>query len=125
MANDMITREQKTWAKGHMEKAVTQQDRLLHDLGISPEAFSRVAVNALVRNPQLAACTKDSLYQAIYDFCDLGILPDGRHGAIVPLPGDRDLRSDVSRPRASGPPERQGHRTELPERLQNAGRQGR
>lgn len=80
-----ITKQQKMACAETLKAATLAQVPLLKSMGIREEAFSRVLVNALMREPKLALCTKDSLFKSVFDACDMGLLPDGRHGAIVSI----------------------------------------
>ena len=80
-----ITRQEKQAAVTLFEDAAQKQQVILKALRIPPEVFSRVLVNAMMKNPAIARCTKDSLYDATYTACQIGLMPDGRQGAIVPI----------------------------------------
>jgi recombination protein RecT len=49
-----------------------------------PERFIRVVLTAVQQNPDLLACTRQSLWNASMRAAQDGLLPDGRDGAIVP-----------------------------------------
>ena len=65
--------------------AAVKQAALLEASNINPEMFARLLLNALIKSPAIANCTRDSLYQAVYECCNWRLLPDGRQGAIVPF----------------------------------------
>lgn len=69
----------------YLGMAAKKQEQLLKAMQINPEMYSRILTNAVVKNPAIATCTKDSLMDAVYTSAQWGIVPDGRHGAIVPL----------------------------------------
>ena len=94
MAGQQISRAQKKDAEQTLIEATARQLPLLKAMRIREEAFSRVLVNALMRQPQLALCTKDSLFLAVFAACDMGLLPDGKHGAIVPIRKGNVLTAD-------------------------------
>lgn len=52
--------------------------------GITPDQFARVAQTAILNNLDLMRCDRQSLFTAMMKACEDGILPDGRHGALVP-----------------------------------------
>lgn len=54
---------------------------------IKPDHFIRVVMNAATFNPEIQACTFQSIWQACLRACQDGLLPDGKHGAIVPFKG--------------------------------------
>ena len=79
---DQKTREE---VGGLVKRRISQSESLLGRMGISDEAYERVVLNALVRNPALADCNRDSLDIAVADCIQSGLLPDGREAAIVPF----------------------------------------
>ena len=84
MAN-MITKQQKADTAKVFEMALAKRMDQLQSLKISKEHFQQMLLNALVRNPQLAACSQNSLYDAVFRCVEWGMAPDGKHGAIVPI----------------------------------------
>lgn len=94
MAGTQITRAHKEAAVKTLTAATAKQAPLLKAMRIREEEFSRVLINALMKQPQLALCTKDSLFQAVFTACDIGLMPDGRHGAIVPVRKNNVLTAD-------------------------------
>lgn len=76
---------------GYLKASVAKQATALRAKKINPDIFEQVLLNALVANPALAECNKVSLYKACADAVDFGVLPDGRHGAIVPLAGKAEF----------------------------------
>ena len=64
---------------------------LLSRMGISPEAFERVALNALISMPKLAECTPESMDLAIIQSIEMGLLPDRRQAVILPFRGKAQL----------------------------------
>ena len=65
--------------------AAIKQESLLKTLQIDVDVFQRILANALIKSPAIAKCTRDSLYTAVYDCANYGIMPDGKHGVIVPI----------------------------------------
>lgn len=94
MAGTQITRAQKQEAVNALTAATAKQAPLLKAMRIREEEFSRVLINALMKQPQLALCTRDSLFSAVFTACDIGLMPDGRHGAIVPVKKNNVLTAD-------------------------------
>ena len=72
----------------NLENAVTLASAdakpMLAQIGMQPEAFARVAMNALMMNPEIANCTTKSLRRALLSCAQRGVLPDGEQAAIVP-----------------------------------------
>jgi recombination protein RecT len=58
--------------------------RILPEM-IRPERFVRSALTALMRTPDLAQCTKDSLFLALFDLSFYGLEPDGRRAHLIPF----------------------------------------
>ena len=82
----MTTRKENQLAvAGTIEKRVKASESLLERMGITPEAYERVVLNALIRNPNLADCDRNSLDIAVADCIQAGLLPDGKQCAIVPF----------------------------------------
>lgn len=52
--------------------------------GISPERFIRACVTAAQLNPEIHACTWQSIWNSAAKACRDGLLPDGVHAAFVP-----------------------------------------
>ena len=78
-------RENQLAVRGTVEKRVQDSKPLLERMGITPEAYERVVLNALIRNPNLADCDRTSLDIAVADCIQAGLLPDGKQCAIVPF----------------------------------------
>ena len=58
----MTTKQETQLAvKGAVEKRVRASLPLLERMGITAEAYERVVLNALIRNPQLQDCDRTSL----------------------------------------------------------------
>ena len=78
-------RELMTRATTTLQEATVKQESLLKVMRVNPDAFQAVLANALIKNPALAKCTKESLMESVYKACQYQLVPDGRLGAIVPL----------------------------------------
>ena len=72
-------------AKGNIEKSVDLSSELIHAMGMTPEQFSRIAINSLVRNPDLAECNQKTLQVAIMTCAQDGLIPDGVQAGLVPF----------------------------------------
>ena len=89
----MTTKQENQLAvKGTVEKRVRDSLPLLERMGITPEAYERVVLNALIRNPQLQNCDRNSLDIAVADCIQAGLLPDGKQAAIIPLKDTKNNR---------------------------------
>ena len=54
--------------------------------GVSQEKFTQAVVAALKHNPDVFLdCERNSVYNAIVSAAKDGLMPDGRHGALVPF----------------------------------------
>ena len=61
-----------------------EAEPLLKAIGISPETYNRIALNALMRNPSIANCSPASLRQALLVAAQRGTMPDGESAVIIP-----------------------------------------
>ena len=77
--------------RARIGKRVQLSAELVKAMGVSPEAYTRVALNALIVNPKIAECTPDSIDAALLRCIEIGLLPDGKHAAIVPFAGKAQL----------------------------------
>ena len=73
--------------KSTIEKRVQTSAALLERMGITAEAYERVVLNALIRNPELQDCDRNSLDIAVADCIQAGLLPDGKQAVIIPRRG--------------------------------------
>ena len=74
-----------------IEYVVNLNSALLERSGYSPEAYSRVVLNAMVATPQIAECDAGSLQQALLAAMNAGLVPDGKEAALVPFKGKATL----------------------------------
>lgn len=61
---------------------------------LTPERFSRIALNALQRTPKLQDCTQASLFKCLLDMAAMGIEPDGRRAHLIPYGNEVTLILD-------------------------------
>ncbi len=54
---------------------------------VSVEKFQRVLMTSIQANPSVLQCDRTSLFMAATRSAQMGLLPDGREGAIVPFKG--------------------------------------
>ena len=85
MSGTQITPAQKKEAVATIKDAVHRRLETLKAIGISEQVFNQILLNTLIKTPDLARCTKHSLYEAIYTAIEVGLVPDGKHAAIVAL----------------------------------------
>jgi len=50
-----------------------------------PERFVRVALTAIMRIPDLAECSRESLFKCLLDLSSYGLEPDGRRAHLIPF----------------------------------------
>ena len=56
---------------------------------ITVQRFTRIALNATMRQPQLLDCTKESFFLRMLELSALGIEPDGRRAHLIPFQNNR------------------------------------
>ena len=89
--DDKMVSAQKT-----IGRRVGLSKELLKAMGITPEQFERVALNALVVNPKIAECTQDSIELAIIRCAECGLMPDGHEAVILPFGGKATLVKEIA-----------------------------
>lgn len=52
---------------------------------VTSDRFVRVAVTALLANPDIAQCEPDSIFSSLIKCAQDGLLPDGREAALAPF----------------------------------------
>ncbi len=67
----------------YLEAKQTQLDTLLPD-HLDPKRFLRVIFLQMQKIPQLAQCSKESIYAGMMSAAEVGLVPDGRQGALIP-----------------------------------------
>ena len=72
----------KEWLQSREFQAEIQRSLPKHLAG---DRFLRVALTAMTRNPKLAQCTQESLFQCLLDLSALGLEPDGRRAHLIPF----------------------------------------
>ena len=72
----VVMRERLETRKGELKNALTD---------IDPDHFIRALITSAQVNPDLQACSFQSLWLACMRACRDNLLPDGREGAIVPF----------------------------------------
>jgi recombination protein RecT len=72
----VVMRERLETRKGELKAALTD---------VTPEQFIRAVITSATINPDIQACTWQSVWIACMQACRDGLLPDGVEGAIVPF----------------------------------------
>ena len=68
---------------------------LIERMGITPAQFERVALNAMMVNPDIAECLHWSIDRALVQCIQSGLMPDNREAALVPF-NDRGAGGKVA-----------------------------
>ncbi len=88
-----MSTDDKTLAKPEAKKTISDlivSDDFKSKLALSlpkhltPDRFARVALTAIHRTPKLMECTRESLFQCLYDLSAMGLEPDGRRAHLIP-----------------------------------------
>ena len=72
-------------------EAATDCADVLKQIGLSPEAYARVVLNAINTTPSLLSCNPLTIRRSILKCAQLGLMPDGDQAAIVPFKGKAQL----------------------------------
>jgi recombination protein RecT len=68
---------------------VLRGERFLRELAatklVTPERFVRIALTTMMRIPELADCSRESLFQCLLDLSSYGLEPDGRRAHLIPF----------------------------------------
>ena len=51
---------------------------------MDPQRFMRIVFLQLQKNSTLAKCSKESIYASMMSAAEVGLIPDGRQGALIP-----------------------------------------
>jgi|AmaraimetP72IA01_FD_contig_31_2851218_length_3383_multi_16_in_0_out_0_3 recombination protein RecT len=62
---------------------------------MTPERFVRVALTTLMRQPELAECTRESFFMAMLDLSSYGLEPDRRRAHLIPFRNTKGGRREV------------------------------
>ena len=88
---DKLQKDQKALTGGGrymtVRKELERQAPQLKDAlppNISTKRFLRVIYTQMHTNPRLQECTKESLLSSVFKAAERGLMPNGRHGALVP-----------------------------------------
>ena len=71
----------KEWLQSDAFRAAVKKALPSH---LTADRFIRIAMTALMRTPQLAQCSKESIFKAMLDLSSLGLEPDGRRAHLIP-----------------------------------------
>ena len=78
-------KEQVQLSKQTIERAAIDAAPHLKRIDVTPDYFSRVALNALLTNPRIAECDARSLRKALLACAERGLMPDGQSAVIIPV----------------------------------------
>lgn len=73
--------------EGLLEPRGAAQLKMALPAHITPEKFQRAAITALMNNPDIADCSKQSVMNSLMKCAQDGLIPDGREAAIVKFKG--------------------------------------
>ena len=82
-----LQRDNKALARQSIRATLEKQAVQLKDAlppNISTKRFLRVVFTQLHTNPVLQKCSKESLLASVFKAAERGLMPNGRHGALVP-----------------------------------------
>ena len=88
----MPTQQQADLVKVTVEQAAEDSVEMLKIIGINPQVFARIALNAALTTPAILDCTPQSIRLAVLKCAQRGVLPDGEQAAIVPYKGKAGLQ---------------------------------
>ena len=91
--SQLTVRERGEKVRTLIDRACKDALPILEQIGLKPEAFARVAFNAVMTNPKILDCEPKSLRHAVLLCAQRGLLPDGESAAIVPYKGRPVSRS--------------------------------
>ena len=85
MSTTEIATNKKTSIKEHLNSEAFKQEvaRVLPK-HITPDRMVRTGLTAMIRTPELAKCTPESVLQCMMQLSQWGLEPDGRHAHLIP-----------------------------------------
>lgn len=87
-----IERERQTkLAQAAIEQAVLSSRPIMETLGVNEAAFRQTALNALILNPAIVACSPQSIEREVIKAVRSGVEIDGVESALVPFRGQAVL----------------------------------
>ena len=89
--SQLTVRERGEKVRTLIDRACKDALPILEQIGLKPEAFARVAFNAVMTNPKILDCEPKSLRHAVLLCAQRGLLPDGESASIVPYKGKAGL----------------------------------
>ncbi len=81
----MPTNEQYQVCRQTVESAAADAKPHLKRIDVTPDYFSRVALNAMMANPRIGECDAKSLRKALLTCAERGLMPDGHSAVIIPV----------------------------------------
>lgn len=78
----LVVSDVKTWLKSDQFRAAINKSLPKH---LTADRFVRIALTAMMKEPKIAQCSQESLFQVLLDLSSLGLEPDGRRAHIIPF----------------------------------------
>lgn len=91
MAQSQQIEKYRARATKTVAEVVDDNTSLFEMMGVNPEAFRTVALNAFVTTPDIVTCKPDTLQKALLRCVQAGLMPDAREAVIVPFANDATL----------------------------------
>lgn len=82
---EVATKDDKPLTLSQVIQSKQIQFKTLLPAHISPERFMRIIFTQMQKNPKLLQCTQNSILSSILVAAEMGLVPDGRKGALVPF----------------------------------------
>lgn len=86
------TKDVKAWMQSSQFHDAVKQALPSH---LTAERFIRVALTAIMRTPDLANCSQNSLFKCMLDLSSLGLEPDGRRAHLIPYRNSRNNTTEA------------------------------
>ena len=98
MTQELATQETpaQSLAKRVAGDAFRKQVSLALPGDVTSDRFVRVAVTALIANPDIAQCNPESIFSSLLKCAQDGLLPDGREAALAPFNNKKTGEKDAS-----------------------------
>lgn len=85
MSNTAVAKTDNGW-RGQL-RAMDGEFGVALPAHITAEKFRRAAETAVMKTPALLDCDRKSLFQSLMQCAETGLMPDGKHAALVPYQG--------------------------------------
>ena len=63
---------------------------------MTPERFVRITATAMMRNPKLMQCSRETFFRCILDLAAIGLEPDGRQAHLIPRKNNKQGTVDCT-----------------------------